>query len=167
MPFIAYMSETTFPKISSLHRFLMIFVPDSAATLTGGGIVLIAFALGILEMLCRQYAAAENSFYMAFGMLAFLITMKYMALRANMLVAKSSNSILRTHIRQLNAVMNNPRASQSDKQEKLEEAARERAQMLETMGALKEAIQHIQPEAPIRPKYEATIEMMERALLKS
>ena len=149
---------------SWLQRLLMLFVPDSAATSTGIGIVVTAFLLGILEMFDRQFDAAEDSFYLAIGMLVFLMAMKYMALRANILAAQYSHSLLLKHIKQLNNAVQNPDSSTPDYQSRKEEAAQERAEMVETMGVLKEAIKHIQAGAPIRPKYEATIEMMERAL---
>jgi len=152
-------------------RVLMLFVPDAIATAIGSILVGSTFALGLLEMFSRNVDEAEFHFYLAFGMMAFLITMKYMSLRANFVVAQTSHSILVRHIRQLNEAPHAPALAPGDTRSEEEisalERQKERAEMVNAMDALRDALKHIQLEDPARPKYEATIELMERILQKS
>ena len=158
------MSQPSHQKYSPLSRFLMIFVPDSAANNTGIFICITAFLMGLLELFSRQYANAPMYFHLSIGMMFFLVLMKFLSLYSNMVVARSSHNLIVSHIKKLKAAARSP---SNDSQNAKEEAARERAEMIEAMSALKAALKHIQEDAPIRPKYEATIEMMERTLRKS
>jgi hypothetical protein len=71
-------ARPTPPDASVFNRILMLLVPDATATGIGIGLVAVFFAAGFLEMLSKHYAEAESYFYLAFGMMAFLITMKYL-----------------------------------------------------------------------------------------
>jgi|GEM_PF-5160464 len=155
---------------AGLNRIFMLFVPDRAATAVGVLLIVAVFSLGVLEMISRNLADAELYFYFSIAMMFFLVTMKYMSLRANMLVAQNSHSILIRHIKHIKAEKKAPSPAPTTEDEKAAAARErevERAEMMEAVGALKEALKHIQPEAPIRPKYEATVEYMERILRNS
>jgi len=124
------MSQPTPQKYSPLNRFLMIFVPDSAAN----------------------------------RMMFFLILMKFLSLRANMMVAQASHNLILDHLKKQREAARNKSNTPTDSEDKAAEAARERAEMVEAMSALKESLKHIPEDAPIYSKYEASIEMMERVL---
>ncbi|MEW5771630.1 MAG: hypothetical protein AB1831_14855 [Pseudomonadota bacterium] len=148
------------------NRILMVFVPDKAATTTGVVLIGACFALGFIEMLSRNFDKASLNFYLAIGMMTFLVVMKYMSLRANIVVAQSSHSMLIRHIHRHQHDFRGPETGRtaSRAEAEAEERARERAGIMEALGNLKDALRHIEESDPNRVKYEATIEMMERIL---
>jgi hypothetical protein len=158
------MSQPTPQKYSPLNRFLMIFVPDSAANRTGIFICITSFLMGLMEIFSRQFAAAPPYFHLSIGMMFFLILMKFLSLRANMMVAQASHNLILDHLKKQREAARNKSKTPTDAEEKAAEAARERAEMVEAMSALKESLKHIPEDAPIYSKYEASIEMMERNL---
>ena len=149
------------PRTSALHRILMLFVPDKAANITGGALVVLTFVAGVLEMLSRQYATAPLYFYFSIGMLTFLIGMKYLALHANLQVAHSSHAILVNHIQQHRSA--DRRLLHAPKPQE-DTVKTERAEMIEALSDLRESLKNIPPNTTLHAKYSASVEWMERAL---
>jgi hypothetical protein len=161
-------ARPTPPDASVFNRILMLLVPDATATGIGIGLVAVFFAAGFLEMLSKHYAEAESYFYLAFGMMAFLITMKYLSLRANHMVAQASHQNLIKRLRQHQLLEQNSHRirglTAAERAQAVQAKVEERKEMLRVADTLKEALKHIDREDPRRPKYEASIKMMEKII---
>jgi len=145
----------------ALNRFLLLITPGSQASLLAGALALVAFGLGILEMLSRNFAAAGVYLYLSIGIIAYVILLKFFSYRASHRIVDQAQARIRQHVqtlRQAGSGGDTPSAEQVRRQE--------RAHMAELTGDLKSALQSLPADSPMRPKYEATVEWLERALAK-
>ena len=140
-----------------MNRLLLYFVPNKQATMLAGGLSAIAFLLGLVDMLSRDFNSASFYLNLSIGILAGLFLLKYLSMRATYRVAEEAQARLRRHM-----TMERHRPLPRELSE-AEERAREKAQMADLVSALKQALHNIEPDSPARPKYEATLQMMERA----
>jgi ABC-type transport system involved in cytochrome bd biosynthesis fused ATPase/permease subunit len=139
-----------------MNRLLLFLLPDKQSTMLAGALSLVAFMLGMLDMLDKDFSAARQHLHLSVGIMAFLFVLKFLSMRATYQVAEDAQQQLRDHLRKLSQ---NPRPKAKSEAELL---AQEKAEMAELVGALKQALNNIAPDSPVRPKYEATIELMER-----
>ena len=154
------------PEASAFQHILMLLVPDGKATAIGITLVAASFVAGFLEMLSQNIVGAELYFYFAIGLMAFLITMKYMSLRANQVVAQASHQRLIQQLREhhLQEQLRVSALSSAEKAQAAKAKAEERREMMKVAETLQEALKHIDKEDPRRTKYEASIKLMEKVL---
>lgn len=139
-----------------MNRCLLILAPDRQATILAFVLSGIAFLLGLIDMASRDFAAARIHLHLSVGIVAFLFILRYVATRATYAVAESAHTQLHAHIERLR------QAPRPRDETEAEQRARERLEMAELAGRLKQALAHIAPDAPARTKYEATLELMHR-----
>jgi hypothetical protein len=77
-------------------------------------------------------------------------------MRATYQVAEHATNQLQRHIRKLRYAP--PPAERSE----AEARAREKDEIARLVASLRQALNNIEPDSPVRPKYEATLEMMLR-----
>lgn len=145
-----------------LNRFLLLIAPSKGATVLAVALALVAFILGFLEMLTRDLDAASQHLHLSLGIIALLMLLKYFSLRAAQNIAEDAQERVREHIRRIarpHAVV----AAESGLTEQ-ELRVKERAEMQELSGQLRSALDSMSPESPMRPKYEATVEWIERVM---
>ncbi|TCJ11936.1 hypothetical protein EZJ19_13290 [Parasulfuritortus cantonensis] len=139
-----------------MNRLLLYLVPDKQASLLAGALSAIAFLLGLIDMASRDFESARIHLHLSVAIMAFLFVLRFVSLRATYRVAENAQAQLRRHIRAVNAA---PRPRERTEAEKL---AQEKAEMADLADQLKQALSHIAPDSPVRPKYEATLELMAR-----
>lgn len=145
----------------ALNRFLLLITPGSQATLLASVLAVIAFCLGFLEMLSRDFFSAKIYLYMSIGIIAYVTLLKFFSFHASHKIVDNAQARIHQHVRnmhQANASQDAPSAEQIQRQE--------RAQMTQLTSDLKSALQSLPPDSPLRPKYEATVEWLDRALAK-
>lgn len=145
-----------------LNRFLLLITPSKGATMLAVTLALIAFMLGFLEMLTRDLDAASQHLHLSLGIIALLMLLKFFSLRAAQNIAEDAQARVRAHIQRIarpSAVV----AAESGLTEE-ELRVQERAEMQELSGQLRSALDSMAPESPMRPKYEATVEWIERVM---
>ncbi len=139
-----------------MNRLLLFLVPDKQATLVAALMSAVSFLLALLDMMSRDFEEAGLHLNLSVGIMAALFVLKFLGMRATFQVAESTQQELRTRIRKIN------QAGAPRQQSQAEERAQEMAQIAELSSALKQALNNIAPDSPVRPKYEATLELMER-----
>ncbi len=150
-----------------MKRFLSVITPGRGASLLGIAIAILAFALGILEMLSRNYPSAQFYLYLSMGVLAYIIFLKYLSVHATFSLAEDAHQKLRRHItRKARPPVQSNGEGAPVQESEVEVRAREKAEMVQLASDLRQALNKIQPESPVRPKYEATIELLERVMRK-
>lgn len=144
-----------------MNHLLLFLVPDKQATLLAGVLSAIAFLLGLLDMASRDFEAARTHLHLSVGIMAALFVLKFLSMRATYRVAESAQAQLRRHIRKVRQA---PPPKGADEAAQM---AQEKAAMAELTEQLKQALNNIAPDSPVRPKYEATLELMERISRKA
>ena len=139
-----------------MNRILLSLVPDKSATLLASVLSAIAFLLGLLDMLTRDFDSARFHLYLSIGILASLFLIRFFSLQAAYSIAEHAQESLRHRIRQARQAP--PPTLLADRQEQ----ALELANMVELAGELKHALNRIPVDSPVRPKYEATLALMRR-----
>jgi hypothetical protein len=140
----------------NMNHLLLFLVPDKQATLLAGALSILAFLLGLLDMASRDFDSAWMHLHLSVGIMAFLFVLKFFSMRATYQVAEHAQAQLHQRIRKIRQA---PRPKEKTEAEML---AQEKAEMAELAGQLKQALSNIAPDSPVRPKYEATLELMER-----
>jgi hypothetical protein len=145
-----------------LNRILLIITPGKGATWLAAGMAMIAFLLGILELSTRDFVSARAHMNLSLGIVAALMLLKYLSLRATYQIAEDAQARIRAHlIRATQARV----VSEAEAELSPEEARKqERQQMLELSGQLRAALSNIKPDTPMYAKYNATIEWIERVM---
>jgi hypothetical protein len=144
-----------------MNRFLLFLVPDKQATLLAWLLSAVAFLLGVVDMMSRDFGAARTHLHISVAIMAFLFVLKFFSMRATYQVAEHAQAQLRQRMQNLR------RAPLPKDRSEAERQAQEKAEMAELTAQLKQALEHIAPDSPVRPKYEATLEMMERVSRKA
>lgn len=144
-----------------MKRWLLFLVPDKQGTLLAAALSLVAFLLGLLDMMSRDFNGARSHLYMSLGIMATLFLLKYLGMRATYQVAEEARVNLERHLRQAKLPRKRP-TERAEARQAAQERAQEQAQMKELTSALRQALHNIDPDSPVRPKYEATLELMER-----
>jgi hypothetical protein len=143
-----------------LNRFLLLITPGKGATLLALAMALVAFLLGFLEMLTRDFDSARLHLNMSLAIAAALMLLKYLSLRATYSIAENAQARIRAHL--LRATQ--PRVETEEQLTPQEARARERKQMLELSGQLRSAMNNIKPDSPVYAKYAATVEWIDRVM---
>lgn len=145
-----------------LNRILLIITPGKGATWLAAGMALVALLLGILELTTRDFAAARLHMNLALGIVAVLMLLKYLSLRATYQIAEDAQARIRAHLMRATQ----PRVVTEAEMELPPEEVRkqERQQMLELSGQLRTAMASIKPDSPMYAKYNATVEWIERVM---
>ena len=143
-----------------MNRILLLLVPDKSATLLAGVLSAVAFMLGLLDMLTRDFDSARFHLNLSIGILALLFLIKFISLQAAYSIAEHAQDSLRRRIREARQAP--PSTLLTDKQEQAQAQAEELANMAELAGELKQALNSIPVDSPVRPKYEATLALMQR-----
>jgi hypothetical protein len=144
-----------------LNRFLLVITPGSQASLLAGALAVVAFFLGILEMLSRNFTSAGVYLYLSIGIVAYVSLLRFFSYRASHRIVDRAQAQIRQHVQNMRLASvgsDAPNAEQVRRQE--------RAHMTELSSDLKSALQSLPADSPMRPKYEATVEWLERALAK-
>lgn len=144
-----------------MNHLLLFLVPDKQASLLAVALSIIAFLLGVLDMVSRDFDSARLHLNLSLVIMAMLFLLKYLGMRATYQVAEEAQAQIRQHIRK---IRRNPTPKEPSEAELI---VQEKAEMVELADHLKQALNNIAPDSPVRPKYEATLELMERFLRKS
>lgn len=145
-----------------LNRFLLLITPSKGASLLAISLAVVAFLLGFLEMLTREFDAASEHLHLSLGIVALLMLLKYFSLRATHQIAIDAQARIKAHI--LRIARPDAAAAAESGLSEVEVRAKERAEMQELSGQLRSALDSMSPESPMRPKYEATVEWIERVM---
>ena len=143
-----------------MNRILLSLVPDKSATLLASVLSAIAFLLGLLDMLTRDFGSARFHLNLSIGIFASLFLIRFFSLQAAYSIADHAQESLRHRIMQ--ARQTPLPALVTDKQEQEQALALELADMAELAGELKHALNRIPVDSPVRPKYEATLALTRR-----
>ncbi len=144
-----------------MNHILFLFVPDKQATMLAIALSLIAFLLGLLDLTARDFDSARFHLNLSVGIMAGLFVIKFLSMRATYQVAEDAQAQLHQRMRK---IRQSPRPKVQSEAEQL---AQEKAEMAELAGQLKQALNNIAADSPVRPKYEATLELMERMSKKT
>jgi hypothetical protein len=139
-----------------MNRLLLFLVPDKQATMLAWGLSAVAFLLGVLDMMSRDFDSAQFHLNLSLGIMGFLFVLKFLTMRATYQVAEHAQSTLRQHIKKIR------NAAPPTELTEAQALAQEKAHMAELTNQLKQALNNIEPDSPVRPKYEATLELMQR-----
>lgn len=139
-----------------MNHLLLFLLPDKQATMLAVGLSVVAFLLGLLDMYSRDFDAARFHMNLSVAIMAFLFVLKFFSMRATYQVAEHAQVQLNQHIKK---VRGSPRPKEQSEAELL---AQEKAEMAQLADQLRQALNNIAPDSPVRPKYEATLELMER-----
>lgn len=143
----------------AMNRMLLPLVPDKWASTLLLLLAFLSFLLGVLDILTRDLDAAQTHLSVSLGIPAGLFVLKYLTLSATYRVAEEAQQRLHRHMQGSRVI---------DPQLSPEQAkAMERAQMAELAHDLRQALAKIPEDSPVRPKYEATIGYIERALSRA
>jgi hypothetical protein len=150
------------PKLAPpVNRFLLLITPGSQATLLAGALAAFAFGLGLLEMLSRDFDMARLYLYLSIGIVAYVVLLKFFSFRASHVIVDQAQAQIRRHVQNLRKV-----ATGDNTKDTAQLQRTERAHMAELTSELKSALQSLPPDSPMRPKYEATVTWLERALAR-
>jgi hypothetical protein len=138
------------------NRLLLYLVPDKPATLIAGTTSLVAFALGVLEMITRDFDSAGFHLNLSVGIMGALFVLKFLGMRATYQVAEHAQRQVHQHIRSKKAPPQPTGLSPE------ETRAQEKRHLAELADSLSQALTNIAPDSPVRPKYEATLELIHR-----
>lgn len=139
-----------------MNRILLLLVPDKWASALLLFLSFLSFLLGVLDLMTRDLEAAQTHLTVSLAISAGLFVLKYLTLSATYRVAEAAQQRLYRH-------MQGGQPADPDLSPE-QAAARERAAMCELAEDLRQALAKIPEDAPVRPKYEATIGYIERAL---
>ena len=143
----------------AMSQILLLLVPDKWASALLMLLALLSFLLGMLDFLTRDLDAAQTHLTISLGIPVGLFVLKDLTLNATYRVAEAAQQRLYRHIQG---------GQTTDPELTPEQAmARERAEMRELADDLRQALAKIPEDAPLRPKYEATIGYIERALSRA
>ena len=145
-----------------LNRLLLYFVPDKQATILAAGLSLVSFLIGLLDMISRDFNSASFYLNLSVGIMGALFVLKFLSMRATYQVAEHAQHQFQQHLRK-------KRTPQQPSSELTPEQARaqEKREMSEMADTLRQALNNIAADSPVRPKYEATLEMMDRMAQRS
>lgn len=138
------------------NRLLLFFVPDKQAKILAGVLSAVSFLLGLIDMVSRDFGSARFYLNLSVGIILFLLVLKFFAMRATYMVAEEAQRHLQQHIRRKRAPQPHPTLTPA------QQRAQEKQEMAELADTLRQALKNIEPDSPIRPKYEATLELMQR-----
>jgi hypothetical protein len=144
-----------------VNRFLLLITPNSQATRLAGVLAVVAFLLGFMSMLGRDFDGARFYLYLSLGIMAYIVLLKYVSYCASHRIVDSAQARMHTHVETVRQA-----AASADAKSVQQVRRQESAKMAELGGELKSAMQHLPHDSPMRPKYEATVEMIERALAR-
>lgn len=139
-----------------MNHLLLLLVPDKQATLIAVGLSVVAFVLGLLDMAGRDFDAARVHLNLSVAIMGALFVLKFLSMRATYHIAEHAQAQLHEKMRRLRQAPRPKIASEAEQQ------AQERAEMAELASHLRQALNNIDADSPVRPKYEATLEMLER-----
>lgn len=142
-----------------MNRILLLLVPDKWANALLHLLAFLSFLLGVLDILTRDLDAARTHLTVSLGIPAGLFVLKYLTLNATYQVAEAAQQRLHRHIQGSQPVAPQLPTEQA--------RARERAEMMELAEDLRQALTKIPEDSPVRPKYEATVGYIERALSRA
>lgn len=142
-----------------MNRILLLLVPDKWASALLMLLAALSFLLGMLDILTRDLESTRLHLTLSLGIPAGLFVLKYMTLSATYRVAEAAQRRLQQHLQ--GSLPVDPQLPPEQAQ------ARERAQMSELAEDLRQALAKIPEDSPVRPKYEATIGYIERALSRA
>lgn len=145
-----------------LNRILLIITPGKGATWLAAGMALVALLLGVLELATRDFDSARLHMNLALGIVAALMLLKYLSLRATYQIAEDAQARIRAHL--LRATQPSVVGAVEDEISPEEVRKQERQQMLELSGQLRTAMANIKPDSPMYAKYNATVEWIERVM---
>lgn len=139
-----------------MNWILLLLVPDKWASALLLFLSFLSFLLSVLDILTRDLDAARTHLTVSLAIPAGLFVLKYLTLNATYRVAEAAHQRLSQHVQG---------GQPTDAELSPEQAAAsERAAMRELAEDLRQALAKIPEDAPVRPKYEATIGYIERAL---
>jgi len=144
------------------NRFLLLITPGKGAAILAVSLALVAFSLGFLEMLTRDFDAASLHLHLSLGIVALLMVLKYLSLRATHRIAEDAQARIRAHIRRKTRPQT--AAPGETALTEAQQQAKERADMVELTGQLRGALASMPADSPMRAKYEATLEWIERVM---
>ncbi len=151
-----------------LNHFLLLITPGKGATLLAMALALVSFVLGFLDMLTRDMESASLHMHLSLGIMAGLMLLKYFSLHAANRIAEDAQNKVRAHLARRAQPRPATLAPDADTATpELTEAelrAIERAEMQQLSEQLRATLNSIAPDSPIRPKYEATVEWIERVM---
>jgi hypothetical protein len=139
-----------------MNRLLLYFFPDRRATLLAAALSLLAFLIGLLDMASRNFASADSYLHLSLAIMAAVFVLRFVSTRASYEVAERAQAGLRQRMDEMRRV---PRGRTPSQAELL---AQEKAQMMELAVQLRQALKNIEPDSPLRAKYQATLELMDR-----
>jgi cell division protein FtsB len=139
-----------------LNRLLLSLLPDKQITLLAWGVGVIAILLGLMHMLSRDFNSARFYLNLALAIMASPFLLRFLSLRATYQVAEHAQTELRQHIKHMQHAADG-----------VQERARERAEMVALADELRQALNNLEPDSPVRPKYEATLELLMRMHIRA
>ena len=145
-----------------MNRILLSLVPDKSATLLASVLSAIAFLLGLLDMLTRDFGSARFHLNLSIGIFASLFLIRFFSLQAAYSIADHAQESLRHRIMQARQTPLPALVTDKQEQEQEQALALELADMAELAGELKHALNRIPVDSPVRPKYEATLALTRR-----
>lgn len=137
-----------------MKRLLLFLVPDRQATLVAVLMSVAAFLMAMLDMMDRDFVSAGLYLNLSVGIMAALFVLKFVGMRATYRIAEEARQALESHNDLARRSRKRAAAGQADEDDL--------AQMAELAHALKLALNNIAADSPVRPKYEATLELIER-----
>lgn len=143
-----------------MNQLLLFLLPNKMATALAIALSVIAFLLGLLDLLSRDFDSARFHLHLSLGIMALLFLLKFLSMRATYEVAEQAQTQLLERIKKVR------KAPKPKELSEIEELAREKAEMAELANQLKQALSNIALDSPVRPKYEATLILMERYMKK-
>ncbi len=144
-----------------MNHLPLFLLPDKQATMLAVALSVVAFLLGLLDMYSLDFDTARFYMNLSVAIMAFLFVLKFFSMRATYQVAEYAQVQLNQHIKKVR------RSPHPKEQSEAELLAQEKAEMAEVADQLRQALNNIAPDSPARPKYEATLELLERINLKS
>ena len=141
-----------------MNRLLLLLVPGKSATFSAGVLSASAFLLGLLDMLTLDLGSARFHLNLSMGIMAFLFLIKFISLKAAYSVAEHVRASFHQELGK--AEQSPPPADLTEAQEQ----ALEKAKLVDLANEIKRALNSIPADCPTRPKYEATLEMMQRRI---
>lgn len=142
-----------------MKRFLLLIAPDKRTTALGFLLVALTLVLGVMDLLQMNFKAAWQFFYWSLGGLTFLFVQKFLGIKATQEIAEDVHRQIQTHRQH----QRHASGSGIPVDEHLE-AAQQRREMLRLAGQLREALSKMEEDSPLRPKYEASLEWIKRAM---
>ncbi len=147
------------------NHFLLLITPGRGAAVLAFSLAVVAFLLGFLEMLTRDFDTASLHLHLSLGIIALLMLLKYFSLRATHQIAEDAQARIRAHLLRLaRPSAETAVAAGAAGMTEEEIRAKERADMIELSGQLRGALAGMPEDSPLRPKFEATVEWIDRVM---